>query len=105
MYSTAPKKKLLIILPFRGTMSSNLKPKLQISIQNSLPQCNVKVISSLFRFKDVIPKELGSQLVYKFACSGCNATYYGKVERHLSVGSAEHIGLSSLTRNRVAWKS
>ena len=78
MYSTAPKKKLLIILPFHGTMSSNLKPKLQISIQNSLPQCNVKVISSLFRFKDVIPKGLGSQLVYKFACSGCNATYYGK---------------------------
>ena len=112
VYSTAPKKELLIILPFLGTMSSNLKRKLQTSIRNSLPQCNIKVIlkstnhlSSLFRFKDVIPKELRSHLVYKFSCSSCNATYYGKTERHLNVRSGEHIGLSPLTGNRVACKS
>ena len=70
IYSTAPKKELLIILPFLGTMSSNLKLKLQTSIRNSLPQCNIKIIlkstnhlSSLFYFKDVIPKELRSHLV------------------------------------------
>ena len=38
VYSTALKKELLIILPFLGTMSSNLKRKLQTSIRNSLPQ-------------------------------------------------------------------
>ena len=38
VYLTAPKKELLIILPFLGTMSSNLKRKLQTSIRNSLPQ-------------------------------------------------------------------
>ena len=32
VYSTAPKKELLIISPFLGTMSSNLKRKLQTSI-------------------------------------------------------------------------
>ena len=81
------------------------------SIRNSLPQCNIKVIlkstkrlSALFRFKDVIPKELRSHLVYKFSCSSCNATYYGKTERHLNVRSGEHIGLSPLTGNRVACK-
>ena len=111
VYSTAPKKELLIILPFLGTMSSNLKRKLQTSIRNSLPQCNIKVIlksrnhlSSLFRFKDVIPKELRSHLVYKVSCSSCNATYYGKTERHLNVRSGEHIGLSPLTEYRVACK-
>ena len=74
VYSTAPKKELLIILLFLGTMSSNLKRKLQTSIRNSLPQCNIKVISkstnhlsSLFCFKDVIPKELRSHLFYKFS--------------------------------------
>ena len=109
IYLTAPKQELLIILPFLGTMSSNLKQKLQTSIRNSLPQCNIKVIlkltkrlSALFRFKDVIPKELRSHLVYKFSCSSCNATYYGKTERHLDVRSGEHIGLSPLTGNRVA---
>ena len=92
-------------------MSSNLKRKLQTSIRNSLPQCNIKVIlkstnqlSSLFRFKDIIPEELRSHLVYKFLCSSCSATYYGKKERHLNVGSDEHIGLSPLTGNRVACK-
>ena len=70
VYSTAPKKELLIILPFLGTMSSNLKRKLQTCIWNSLPQCNIKVIlkstnhlSSLFCFKNAIPKELRSHLV------------------------------------------
>ena len=91
-------------------MSSNLKRKLQTSIRNSLPQCNIKVIlkstnhlSSLYRFKDVIPKELRSHLVYKFLCSGCNTTY-GKTERHLNVRSGEHIGLFPLTGNTVACK-
>ena len=51
-----------------------------------------------------IPKELRSHLVYKFSCSSCNATYYGKTECHLNVRSGEHIGLSPLTGNRVACK-
>ena len=108
---TAPKKELPIILPFLGAMSSHLKRKLETSIRNSLPQCNIKVIlksakllSALFRFKDVIPKELRSHLVYKFSCSSCNATYYGKTERSLNVRSGEHRGLSPLTANRVACK-
>ena len=111
VYLTAPKLELLIILPFLGTMSSNLKQKLQTSIRNSLPQCNIKVIlkstnhlSSLFRFKDVISKELSSHLVYKFSCRSCHATYYGKTERHLNVRSGGHIGLSSRTGNRVTCK-
>ena len=61
-------------------------------------------LSSLFPFKNVIPKELRSHLVYKFSCSSCNAIYYGKTERHLNVRSSEHIGLSPLTGNRVARK-
>ena len=107
VYLTAPKKELLIILSFLGTMSSNLKQKLQTSIRNSLPQCNIKVISksanhlsSLYCFKDVIPKGLRSDLVYKFSCSSCNAT-----ECHLNVGSGEHIGLSPLIGNRDACKT
>ena len=111
VYSTAPKKELQIILPFLGTMSSNLKQKLQTSIRNSLPQYNTKVIlkstnhlSSLFHFKDVITKELRSHLVYKFLRSSCNATYYGKTGHHLNVWSGKHIGLSPLTGNRAACK-
>ena len=60
-------------LSYLGTLSSNLKQKLRTCFKHSLPQCNIKIIlkstnclSSLFRFKDVIPKELHSDLVYKF---------------------------------------
>ena len=74
-------------------------------------ECNIKIIlkstnrlSSLFRFKDVIPKELQSHLVYKFLSGNCNVTYYGKTEHHLNVRSSEHIGISHLTGKRVECK-
>ena len=103
---------IIIISPFFGTMLSNFKEELRTYIRNSLTKCNIKVSlkstnhlsSSLFRFKDVIPKELRSHLVYKFSCSSCNATYYGKTERHWNASSGEHIALSPLTGNRVAYK-
>jgi len=111
VYLTAPKKEVFIILPYLGTMTLNLKRKLHTHFANSLPQCNLKVIlkstnrlSSFFHFKDVIPRELRSHLVYKFSCSSCNATYYGKTERHLNVRSGEHIGKSPLTGKRVVCK-
>ena len=60
---TVPKKELFIVLPYLGTLSSNLKRKLRTCFKNSLPQCNIKIIlkstnhlSSLFCFKDVIPR-------------------------------------------------
>ena len=69
-----------------------------------LPQCNTKLIfqsknhlCNLFRFKDSIPKELCSHLVYKFLCSNCNIPYYSETESHLNVRSREHLGLSALT--------
>ena len=40
-----------------------------------------------FRFKDL---------------RSSNATYYGKTEPYLKLRSGEHIGLSTLTGNRVA---
>ena len=93
-------------------MSLNSKQKLQTSIRNSSLQCNIKVIlkstnhfSSLFRFKDVIPKDLRSHLVYKFQCSSCNATCYGKRARPLNVKSGKHIILFPLTGDRVSCKT
>ena len=105
---TVPKKDLLIILPFLGQFSLNLRSILYNCLKKTLPQCNTKVVfqsknclSNVFRFKDSIPKELPSRLVYKFSCSNCNITYYGETERHLNVRSEEHLSLSALTGKRV----
>ena len=93
-----PRKGKIISSSFFGAAKYTCFGKLQ---KKGAP---TKRISALFRFKDVIPKELRSHLIYKFACSSCNATYFGKKERHLNVRSGEHMGLSPLTGNRVACK-
>ena len=78
------------------------------SVSKSLTQCNIKVIfqsknrlSSLIKFKDSIPLYLRSHLIYKFQCSNCNITYYGKTERYLKVRAGDHISTSPLTEKRV----
>ena len=105
---TVPKRELLVVLPFLGTFSLNLRKRLYKSYIKSLPQCNLKVIfqskdrlSSFFKFKYSIPLYLRSYLTYKFQCSNCNTTYYNKTKRHLKVRAGEHISTSSLTRKRV----
>ena len=84
---TVPKKDLLVNLPFLGQLSLNLRSRLHNCFNKTLLQYNIKIIfqsknclSNLFRFKDCIPKELGSHIVYKFLCSNCNITYYGETE-------------------------
>ena len=108
---TVLEKQLFIVPPYLGTLSSSLKRKLRTCFKNRLPQCNIKIIlkstnrlSFLFGFKDVIPKELQSQLLYKFSCGNCIVTYYDKTERHLNIRSSEHIGIPHLTGKRVECK-
>ena len=50
-------------------------------------------IGSMFSTKDLqkILYTLESQLVYKFACSGCNASYIGETNHHLSTRVKEHL--------------
>ena len=58
-------------------------------------------LAEAFRFKDRIPKELTSGVVYKFQCGLCNESYYGECVRHLNVRIGEHIGISPLTKKKV----
>ena len=85
---TAPKKEIIIVLPFLDSLSLQIRTRLRRLIKNNLPQCNLKTIfrsncrvQSLFQFKDRIPKYLHSGLVYKFTCDSRNAIYYGKTLR------------------------
>ena len=61
-------------------------------------------LAKAFHFKDCIPKELTSSVVYKFQCGICKEFYYGKCVRHLNVRIGEHIGISPLTRKKVKAK-
>ena len=54
-----------------------------------------------FRLKDQIPKDLTSDVVYKFQCGLCNESYHGKCVRHLNVTIGEHIGTLPLPKKQV----
>ena len=105
---TENKKQLLIVLPFLGAQFLLVRERLQSCIRNRLPYCSLRItlqsktrLSSVFRFKDIIPKEISSHILYKYTCNCCNATYYGESERHFFVRASEQLGMTPLTGKRV----
>ena len=42
-----------------------------------------------------------SLLCYKFQCSSCNGTYYGKTKRHFEVRVSEHMGAYARTGKNI----
>ena len=48
-------------------------------------------LPSLFSTKDKVPYGLKSYVIYKFLCTGCNASYVGETYRHISTRSHEHL--------------
>ena len=109
MVDTAEKKKVIIVLPFIGVGSIHVRNKIVSMCKNLLPQVKCQVVlkpsvrlSLLFPFKDRLPVGLRSGVVYKFLCSGCNATYYGETIRHLHTRASEHIGVSPLSGKLVS---
>ena len=80
------------------------RTRLVNSIERDLEFCKLKVIfqspcklNSLFRYKDSLQKEIRSGIVYRYMCSNCKVTCYGKTYRHYFTRAAEHMGISNLT--------
>ena len=108
---TVDKKELSITLPYLGNLSLAIRTRLQNSINRNLPFCKIKVIfksttrlGNFFRFKDKVPFTLRSNVVYKFSCGRCNATYYGETCHHLNIRVGEHSGVSPLTGKKSKTK-
>jgi len=85
---TVSKKELTISLPYLGKLSLNLRTRIKDSLEKQLGFIKIRVIftsktriKDFFSFKDKMPQDLLSNLVYKFTCGSCNATYYGKTFR------------------------
>ena len=57
-------------------------------------------LANCFRFKDKIPLCLRSNIIYKFACGSCNATYQGETCRHFKIRIGEHSRISPSTKKR-----
>ena len=108
---TVPKKTLFLVLPYLGPLSLQTRTKLRKSLKGILNCCKLQIVfksqnklAKAFRFKDRIPKELTSGVVYKFQCGLCNESYYCECARHLNVRIGEHIRISPLTQKKVKHK-
>ena len=51
-----------------------------------------------FYFKNFIPKDLTSVVVYKLQCGLCNEFYWDEWVRHLNLRTGEHVCMSPLTK-------
>ena len=101
---TCAKKKLIFSLEYLGKHSLEIKKRLESVIREQLPFCKIEIVFSsrkkirnFFSFKDKVPTNLRSLVLYKFTCSGCNVTYIGKTKRHFQVRYSEHLGISKVT--------
>ena len=108
MVSTVPKSDLVIALPYLGKLSLQIYPRINRIMKINLAYCNIQFvfqtnckISIFFIFKNWVPSFLCSGIVYKYQCSDCNATYYGKTKRHFKVPMCEYMGISRLFGKRV----
>ena len=109
---TVEKKPLVLVVPYLVSISLQTRTQLKKSLENVLNCCKLQIVftnntrlGNNFHFKDRIPKDLTSGVVYKFQCGLCNESYYGECMRHLNVRIGEHIGISPLTRKQVKPKN
>ena len=106
---TVPKKEMLVVLPFLGTTSWNVKNSMIRSFKKIVPFANLKVIfktnrrlSSCFTFKDKLPKALMSGVIYKYTCAECNLSYIGSTKRFWETRLEEHSHISARTGKPVS---
>ena len=109
---TVEKKPLVLVLQSLGSISLQTRTKLKKSFKNIFDYCTLQIVFKnktrlvdIFHFKDQIPNDLTSSVVYKFQCGLCNESYYGECVRHWNVRIGEHIGISLLTKKQVKPKN
>ena len=79
-------------LPYIGNLSHHIKNKLSKLCKKLCKEnFNIKLvfnsfkIKNYFSYKDPIPDDLKSFLVYKFTCASCSSSYIDKTCRHFKI--------------------
>ena len=104
---TCSKKVIYFCLPFTGHHGLQIRSQLQKFLSSAYPHISLRVVfrlsfrlSNFFPFKDKIPCELRSHVVYLYKCKCCGALYVGQTRRHIHTRISEHMGVSHLTGNK-----
>ena len=102
---TASKKPIYSSIPFIShRTNSAIKKELRRITTMYYPQIDLKLVfsnnfsvKSFFCFKDKIPDDLQSNVVYSYNCGQCQATYVAETSRHLHTRISDYKGVSSRT--------
>ena len=85
-------------LPYISNLLHHIKNKLtKLCKEFCKENFNIKLvfnsfkIKNYFSYKDSIPNDLKSFLVYKFTCASCSSSYIGETCRHFKTRIEEHI--------------
>lgn len=99
--TTVPRKQLYFNLPYLGNQSNIIKRKLKELVRKFYPQLNLIVhfkttntIKNYFPYKDKIPSSIVSNVIYKYQCRECSASYIGETQKQLKVRVSQHKGIS-----------
>ena len=106
---TVEKRKVYASIGYYGKFSENLKTELTNFVERFYPHVDFRLclvngftISSLFPYKDFLPLELRSSIVYKYSCAHCaSGTYVGSTMRAAYMRFAEHEGISFCTGKKL----
>ena len=101
-------KTLSTSLPCLEEISLQTRTELRKSLKGLLNLCKLQIVfkiqrklSNVFCFKDRLPFDLLSGVVYKYTCGGRSSPYHGETDRQVKVSLGEHIGISPLTFTKI----
>ena len=104
LVDNVPRRKYSIVLPYLGPLSQKIQRRLKKVFQKLIPTGEINIVyktqrrlSHLLRFKDVVPSDLDSHLIYHFKCPSCNAGYVGETRVPHIVRNCQHLGISPYT--------
>lgn len=102
------KTNVYLKLPYYGTYSKTIQKEITKILSPIFTNHEFRFIftnnfnlSSLFPYKDKVPTELQTRVIYKYICDSCNKSYYGETSRNFRTRMYEHAGLSSVTEKVV----
>ena len=91
------RRKVYLVLPYQNKLVDQFKEKIEALVDKFYKDVEFRVmftcprtIGSHFVFKDKVPPELRSMVVYRIKCKTCSASYIGKTERCLIRRMDEH---------------
>ena len=112
LVDTVPKEEYSISLPYLGPLSNKTFKRIKNVFQKVLPSAKINIVfktqcrlSQFFKFKDAIPSDLVSHVVYHYKCPSCNAGYIGETSVHSKVRWCQHLGISCFTGSPVVTSS